>query len=265
MSHPPSSLGQEGLTAAAEALLRLPVGSQLCEDLHGRLLRGRRTLTADELYVAMVLASLMLAPLEGSPQHPRSATQTQLHATANTLAPLLTLGPFSLESPTARQAWVSLAGQGLDLANVHPVANPRHVRGKPSGGLWTSSVFTTGMTGWQPLVQSGYLGPASAATTATTTTFDINTTDPRHQCVGDAEDWRALCDRFPRRDGDGVFGLDWEAAATQLDYISLIPLGILHAQYVPVTREGATSILMGWDAESTIWLNPAETLATVIE
>jgi hypothetical protein len=232
-----------------EDVLRLPVARQLCEYCDGQLNdRGAPPTASYELYGEVVWASLSLAPLRGR----MSLAPTPgpaLSTTAAIISRSLGAQPFSIRSPGPRQAWTSLAGEDLDPARYREVQNSRLIGYKARGGLWTSTVFPTGGSGFWPLVESGYMGPAAHAKT----TEFATPPGARLAVVTDAEDWRALCERFPRVCA-GTLDVDWQRAAGSIDGVSLSALGVLCAQYVPVSRDGLTSVLTGWDTESTFWL-----------
>ena len=229
----------------AEELLAVPVGEQLCDNLT----REHPALDLDNvaLYRCLATAALNVTTAVGAYKAHLRASPSARCAVAYALAKLA--GPWSWSTPTARQIWL---GQDDMQPRWQLVQNPTGdaLPSKPIGGLWTSSQLPDGTSGWQPIIDSGYLG---ATTRHVITPLELHLEDLQIFRVERATDWHNLCRRFPRRVTSGL-DLDWPAAAREYDGIHLPPVGLIMAQEVSVGDGTERTCLRGWDAESTVWL-----------
>lgn len=79
--------------------------------------------------------------------------------------------------------------------------------------------------------------------------------------VHDAEGWSELCRRYPAHTPGGLHGgslvPDFSLAASDWDGVHLSFGGLLTATHVPVEGPGGRTLLEGWEAEQTVWLNPS--------
>lgn len=139
----------------------------------------------------------------------------------------------------------------LGRAAAAPTAGilARHIEGKPSAEIWTSSAIEGLPSAWWPyLDRHGGAGEQRSIRQLTphpdVRVFEIRT----------PADWRWLCEMFPGPVVDGWVTPGWEAAAEPFDGIHLTVEGLIRAQGVEIETERGRAKLDDWDVESTAWL-----------
>ncbi|GAB3107739.1 hypothetical protein GCM10027160_04770 [Streptomyces calidiresistens] len=122
---------------------------------------------------------------------------------------------------------------------------------KPSLAFWTSTDVGDFFTSWQAWLEEG---PDAHPKPWNIWHLEISP-GVRVAEIHSPDTWGALCEKYPHDATPGVLEPDWEAVSADWDAVHLSLRGLLTAQQVAVDCGSArTTQLLGWDAESTLWL-----------
>ncbi len=234
------------MTLVAADVLKAPVGHELCVELAHEPFESVARWTERQFYAELVQAALRVSTRSESTLV--AWTESELLPSAELVASRMNGGWFAQEELTAPQAWLSNSKQAR-APTVTSVSTGR-LRHKPHGALWTSSFLSDGSSGWDPMLESGYLGDTPYRY-RWALFFDPSAV--RVCMIDGPARYTALCDRYPRRAVDRTVSVDWALAARELDAVHLTPRGLLLAQAVTAPSQHGLCRLEGWDAECTAW------------
>lgn len=169
----------------------------------------------------------------------------------------LELARLILESPASSwweqpwqsrtQIWTEIGRHGPPTASISGLAP-----GKPPAKLWTSSEIPGIGSAWTPIAVSGVIA-ASPIGVGRNWEVSLNPSKEVFE-IDSHQDWVDLCLVAPKRDADGFIGPDWSKIAESWSGVHLTLSGLIAAQGVSYSTDSGPTMLRGWDAESTAWL-----------